>query len=144
MIQGLFDGGATPVLERMVQFTSARHRLIAHNIANLSTPRFRPRDISVEGFQAQLGEAIDRRRATRGVFNGPLKIKDSRSVRMGRDRVELTAEQTGDNVLFHDQNDRSMEHQMKALAENAMAHNTAIELLKNQFDLLRSAIREQP
>ncbi len=143
VIKGLFDHGATPVLERLVQFTAARQRVISHNIANMSTPRFRPSDVSVEGFQHQLAQAIDHRRATRGVFNGPLELKDTREVAAREDRLELSMEATNDNVLFHDQNNRSMEHQMKALAENAMTHNMAMELLKSEFDILRSAIREQ-
>ncbi len=38
MIQGMFDGGALPVLSRVIQFTAARHRVLTHDIANLSTP----------------------------------------------------------------------------------------------------------
>jgi flagellar basal-body rod protein FlgB len=66
-----------PALERMVQFTGQRQRVILDNIANLSTPGFRPRDVSPEAFQAQLREAIDAKR--RGLAAGSdavLGLKD--------------------------------------------------------------------
>ena len=60
MISSVTNSEALPVLERLVQFAGARHRLIVGNIANLDTPEYRPVDASVKGFQAALGRAIDR------------------------------------------------------------------------------------
>ena len=37
MINGMFDSGAMPALEKMAQFTGERNKLIAHNIANFSS-----------------------------------------------------------------------------------------------------------
>jgi len=53
MIQGIFNSSSMPVVEKMVQFTGARHQVLTHNIANLSTPHFRPRDLDPRAFQAQ-------------------------------------------------------------------------------------------
>lgn len=136
----MFDTGSMPVLERMVQFTSRRHGLLLHNIANVSTPNFRPADVSPATFQAALRKAVDDRRNDGGAFSGGLNLHDTRELRFTEDTVELTAEPAHDNILFHDRNDRSLEHQMKNLAENTMAHNAAIELLRNQFLLMESAI----
>ena len=143
MIRGLLNSGAMPALERMVQFTGARHRLLLHNIANISTPNFRPTDVSAKSFQKTLGEAIDRRRSQAGGLHGPLPLSDTRQMEFRPGRVDLTPRPTQDNVLFHDRNDRNLEVLMKNLAENTMAHNTALELMNNQFDMLRGAIREQ-
>jgi len=66
MIQDLFSGGAMPVLERTAQFTAERHRVLAHNIANLSTPHFKSTDLDPESFQASLRDAIDEPAATAG------------------------------------------------------------------------------
>jgi len=143
MIQGMFEVGAMPALERMVQFTSQRHQLITHNIANLSTPNFTPRDLDPASFQETLGEAIDRRREGPGMFNAPLEPRDTADIRFHDRGLSARPENPGRNILFHDRNNRSMEHQMQDLAENAMAHNAAMEMLKNQFDLLQSTIRER-
>lgn len=143
MINDLFNNGSMPVLERMVQFTGARHGVIADNIANLSTPYYRPKDLSVEKFQKQLRKAVDTRRATSTPTNGELRVEDSREIRFHADRLETSAEPLDENIMFHDRNNRDLERIMQDLAENTLAHNAGLEMLKNQFDLLRMAIREK-
>ena len=45
-IERLLNQGNAPLLEQMLQFTAARHRLIAENIANVDTPGYRQKDLS--------------------------------------------------------------------------------------------------
>lgn len=127
MIAGMFEGGALPVLEKVVQFTASRQRLLAHNIANLSTPGFVPTDMDPESFQAALADAIDQRRSS----GEPLQVSVP------------APEALNQNILFHDQNNRDLERTMAALAENAMTHNAALEMIRNEFEMLRLAIRER-
>jgi flagellar basal-body rod protein FlgB len=141
VIEGMFNGGTMPLLERMVQFTSRRHQLLAHNIANLSTPDFQPADVSPQSFQQALADAVDQRR--RSGPKAELKMTDTREMTFGRDTTTLHPQPLNQNVLFHDRNNRSLEHQMKALAENTMAHNAALELLAGKFTSLETAIRGQ-
>lgn len=143
MIGGMFEIGSMPTLERLVQFTGQRHKLITHNIANLSTPNFTPRDLDVDSFRQTLGEAIDKRRSRDGIYNAPLEPRDTGQVRFEQDRLSVKSEELSRNILFHDRNNRSMEHQMQDLAENAMTHNAALEMLRNQFQLLQSTIQER-
>jgi flagellar basal body rod protein FlgB len=104
MIQGMLNSGAIPALQRLVQFTGARHKVLTNNIANLSTPYFKPADLDTKAFQPSA---------------------------------------TNDNILFHDQNNRDLERTMQRLAENTLTHNAAIELLRSEFDMMRTAIRER-
>jgi len=143
VIESMFNTGAMPALERLVQFTAQRHKLIAHNVANLSTPGFRPRELDPAAFQKTLGEAIERRRQTTGGPNGDLTLRDTRQMRFTDDGIEFNAPFADDNILFHDRNNRSLEHQMKSLAENAMMHNAALEMMRNQFQMMETAIRER-
>jgi len=143
MIAGMFDDGALPVLERMVQFTERRHRLLTDNIANLSTPFFKPVDLDTDSFQRQLGQAIDDRRRSATPVAGPLRLRDSGQVRFQPDGLDVRPQATNDNVLFHDQNNRSLERTMQHLAENTMAHNMAIEMLRSRYGMLQLAIRER-
>ncbi len=143
MIQAMFDSGALPTLERLAQFTSRRHQLLAHNVANLNTPYFKARDVDPKTFQATLRQAIDRRRATTNPTSGPLALRDSREIVFRLNTVELRPQQLNDGILYHDQNNRDLERMMQKLAENTLAHNTAIDLLSNQFGLLQMAIRER-
>ena len=144
MIAELTQHGAAPALERLVQFTEARQGVLAHSIANLSTPHFRPSDLPVDEFQRKLGEALDRRRADRSLRPGPLQLRGGGgAIRFGRDRIEAEPVPRDQNVLFHDRNNRDLDRLMQDLAENQMAHGFAITMLRKQFSSLELAIRER-
>ena len=57
-------------------------------------------------------------------------------------RRELEEPEKG--MLFHDGTNRSAEQLMTDQAKNALMHNLAIELLRNQFQQLEMAIKERP
>jgi flagellar basal-body rod protein FlgB len=143
MIAGLLDSGALPTLERVAQFTGRRHKVLVEGIANLSTPLVQPRDLDVEGFQAELRRALDDRRSTKNPTRGPLELRDTQDVKFKTDRLGVDPARSNHNILFHDRNNRDLERTMQHLAENTLMHNTSMELLKNQFSMLRTAIRER-
>ena len=140
MISGVTNGGAIPVLERMVQFAGQRQRLLANNIANLSTPDFRPVDVSVADFQENLSEAIDERRLQTGPRRNELPLKGTRQVEVHENSLTLKAQPAGDNILFHDGNDRDLDRTMQDLVENFMAFRTAAQFMRKQFESIRTAI----
>lgn len=47
-------------LEQTLSFTERRHELLAGNIANMSMPDYRSRDLDVSEFQASLAESIQK------------------------------------------------------------------------------------
>ena len=143
MIHDLTNSESIPILERVMQFTGQRQRIIANNIANLSTPGFRPVDVSVEDFQAQLAHAVDDRRTNSNGGAAELSIESTREVAFDEDGMTLRPSPTGDNLLFHDQNDRDVERIMQDLVENFMAFRTAAQFLRSRFDLISTAIRER-
>lgn len=143
MIEGMFNNGAVPALERLVQFTGERHGVLADSIANLSTPNYRPRDLEPAEFQASLRDAIERRRASNRPMHGELEMRDTRRLRFHEGGIEARPEPMDRNVMFHDRNNRSLEHLMQGLAENTLMHDAGITLLKNEFDMLKLAIRER-
>jgi flagellar basal-body rod protein FlgB len=131
-IERLLDQGSAPLLEQTLRFTAARHRLIAENVVNVDTPNYRQKDLSVQKFHAMLRDRVDHRREA-----GP---GDGR-VGFGDVAGELESPQHG--ILFHDGNNRSMEHLMADQAKNAMMHNLVIELLRKQFQSLELALKER-
>ena len=143
MIDGVTNGEAIPVLERLLQFAGARHRMLTDNIANLDTPGFRPMDVSPERFQEALGEAIDAKRSAGGPIGSPLPTINMNGVTITNGRMTLNPEAAGENILFHDQNDRDLERSMQDLVENFMTFRLAADLIRNQFDLINTAIRER-
>ncbi len=143
MINGVINADALPVLERMMQFAGARHRVITHNIANLDTPNFRPVDVSIDAFQTELRGAIDERRERHGNAGGSLRTEDTEQVSFERDGMTLNPQPTGENIMFHDRNDRDLERTMQDLVENFTAFRTAAQLMRSRFDLINTAIRER-
>lgn len=146
MIQGMFDRGAMPALERMAQFTGERNKLIANNIANFSTPYYKAVDMDPRAFQAQLRDAIDRRRSTAEARGGrPMGEMDLRSggpaMTDANGRLTFEPTQTNENILYHDENNRDLDRTMQDLVENTLVHRATIDLMKNQFDMLELAIR---
>ncbi|MAE66729.1 MAG: hypothetical protein CMJ18_20875 [Phycisphaeraceae bacterium] len=139
----MFDSGALPAAERLVQFTARRHRVLADGIANLSTPFYKPRDLDPKAFQSALADAIDRRRKTVSPIRGPLEMQNTRQLRFEPDRIDVRPDPVHRNILFHDQNNRDLERLMQHLAENTVSHQVGIELVKNQFDMIGRAIEER-
>jgi len=143
MIKDMFDFGAMPSLERVVQFTQQRHRVLSDNIANLSTPYFEPRDLNPKSFQATLRDAVDERRHSANPGSGPLELRDTRELRFERHGMATHPRPSRQGVMFHDHNNRDLERTMQSLAENTLAHNTAIEVLRSEFSIMLTAIRER-
>lgn len=147
LIADLTNSGAMPVLEASVRFAGERQRLIAHNIANITTPDFRHVDVSPAVFQGALRKAVETRRAQTGGV-GPLPLKSSQQFRYNAVTGQLQLQPSdgthpGGNILAHDRNNRDVEQLMSDQAENAMAFRTSVELLRSRYEILRVAISER-
>src|SRR6266478_504776 len=125
-IDRLLNQGSTPLLEQTLQFTAARHRLIAENVVNISTPGYRQKDLSLTKFQGMLAE---RAKAAADSAPGSVSFAD----------VSSDVEDAHRGILFHDGQSRSMEQLMSDQSKNALMHNLAIELLRHQFQQIQMA-----
>jgi flagellar basal-body rod protein FlgB len=144
VIGELSNSGAIPSLELMVRFAGARQRVLAHNVANLDTPDFRPTDVSPAAFQSALGRAIDQRRARTGGMTGELPFGGNAQVRREADgRLTLRPTSPSGSILFHDRNNRDLERLMQDNTENASALRVAVDLLRSRYEILRTAISER-
>lgn len=143
LIQDIENAGSLPVLSRMLQFAAQRQKLLAHNIANMETPDFRPVDVSVAGFQQSLGKAVDARRESTGGMQGDLPAIDTPEVTAAGGTVTLHPRTPSGNVLYHDRNNRDLERMMQDLAENSLAYKATVDLTRRENDLLRSAIAQR-
>src|SRR5690348_740304 len=113
LLDRLMNQTNAPLLERVLDFTAARHELIAENMANVDTPGYRHKDLDVNRFYGQLQRRISERDRS---APGSVGFAD-----IGFDR------RGGQGILYHDGNDRSMEQLTSDLAKNAMLHNMVIE-----------------
>ncbi len=142
LIDQVTNSGALPVLETAMKFAARRQSLISHNIANLSTPGFRPADVSVADFQKSLGEAVDQRRA-RGRTGG-LELEGTSEVKTdSRGGLRLEPRRPTGNILFHDKNNRDLERHMQDMVENLTAFRVSSDFFRSGLELVNLAIRER-
>lgn len=144
MLVDLADSGAIPALAATLQFAAARQRVIAGNVANLTTPDYRQLDVPPGEFRARLDEAIQARRRETGGAHGTLRFRASRSFATTPEgELRLNPQPVSRGVLAHDRNNRDLERLMQDQAENSAVFRVTADLLRTRFDLLRSAISER-
>lgn len=146
MIEGVVNSGALPVLEAAISYASQRQKLIAHNIANLSTPEFIQTDVDPAEFQRVLREALQERRGRAGSAGGgqgELADVSDGPVSIGPRGVRLAPQASGGSVAFHDRNNRDLERLMQDLAENGAAFRVAVDLMRSQSEIMKAAIAQR-
>lgn len=129
-----------PTLDAMLSFTEARHRVLAENIANIDTPGYQTRHLDAKRFQKALAGAVAERRESRSK-TPRVESSDQFEQRADGSLRFSPSKEPPENVLFHDQTNARIERQMALLAENAMMHQAATELLADQYQGLMKAIR---
>lgn len=136
MINSLFNSTSIPVLEQVVNFSGARHELLAGNIANMDTPGYQIRDLSVETFQQRLRDAIETRNEQREPVSPGIITNEA------KDSLHEVADSMR-SVLYHDGSDVGMEQQVTEMIKNQSTYNMAIAVMTSQFRLLQVAISER-
>jgi flagellar basal-body rod protein FlgB len=136
MFESIIQSTTVPVLEQVIAFSQARHNVLSGNIANLDTPGYQVRDISVEDFQGRLRKAIDaQRQPSMATSPGEAAFTES-------DNLAKVAEHSP-TILRHDGVNVGMEQQATEMAKNQMQHNLALAVMTAQFRLLNVAISER-
>ncbi|MEL7473194.1 MAG: hypothetical protein AAGK04_07745 [Planctomycetota bacterium] len=142
-LAGITNSGALPTLELSMRFAAQRQRLLAHNIANLTTPEFQPMDADPRDFQRALADAVQRRRDETGGQRGPLPWREEGPLRRdARGDLRIDPDSPKHAVLRHDRNSSDLERSMQALAENAAFFRLSSDLMRFESDRLVRAMRE--
>lgn len=129
-IERLLNQGNAPLIEQAVRFSAARQKLLVENVANVDTPGYVHKDLSVEKFQELLRDRLEQRsKAPPGMTRF--------------DDITGEMENPARNILFHDRANRSVEQLMTDGAKNAMYHNMMIELLRKQVSSIETALKER-
>ena len=145
MLNSLFSSTTIPVLEQVVNFSQARHQVLAGNIANLDTPGYRTRDLSPEVFSAHLRRVLaDRERASSLPRGGGSSGGSGGAFPAGLSQARLSQVSQGLGALVrHDDVNVGVEQQVTELAKNQMQHNLALSIMTSQFRLLQAAVSER-
>jgi flagellar basal-body rod protein FlgB len=129
-IERMMNQTSAPLVERVLECAAGRHRLIAENMANIDTPGYRQKDLSSAKFFSML-----RARAAERAQGAPGAI--------GYDDIATDLENPVAGILFHDQNNRSMEQLASEQAKNGLLYTMAIEILRKQYSQMEMALKER-
>ncbi len=122
------------LLRARLDHLSQRQQLIAENIANASTPGYRPRDIDSAGFERMLASASSGRGlAMTRTHSGHM------SGNGGSAQVQVVTRDDSETTI--DGNAVVLEDQMARAAETRMAFETGIALYQKGLELVRLAAR---
>ncbi len=136
MISSIFDQTNIPVLQEVLSFSEARHKVLAGNIANADTPGYQVRELSPETFQERLREAIQTRaRSRESLASGLSNSQPGDEMRRVRESTK--------SILFLDDSDVGIEQQVTEVAKNQFMHNMTVAIMRSQFRLLETAISER-
>lgn len=123
----LLFGGTIELLRQAVSFSTRRHQTLAQNLANAETPGYRGQDVVFrdEMETALRGKAVPVSTALPEPDGGAL-----RTVRV----------YAGDGRPRMDGNDVDLDRQMVRMAQNTLYHNAMVQILTQQFNVLKGAI----
>ena len=136
MFQNVFNSTTIPVLEQVVNFSQARHTVLAGNVANMDTPGYQVRDLSVDDFQKRLANAIEAQRQ-------PTAHRSPGEPDYEPPEPLAEVSENPKSILYHDNSNVGIEHQVTEMVKNQMQHNLALSLMVHQFELLRAAVSER-
>ena len=126
-MQALFSK-TIDLLSGMLDYRSARHKVIVSNIANLDTPDFKPQELT---FATSLVEAAAKGSTT------PLTLTrtNNKHLPAGADqKANFPTRQSGDKV--------EIDREMTSLAENNLMYNLTVELLSRKFKGINTTLTE--
>lgn len=105
------------LLARVLDASATRHRVIAHNVANVNVPGFKRLDVS---FEAELSKALE----------------------SGADvaKVEPVVSEDTAAIARADGNTVDIDKEMGTLTKNALLYQAASSIIASRLSMLRSAI----
>ena len=124
------------LLEQMATFTQRRQDILAGNIANVSTPGYKTRDLPVDSFQAAIQKAISQQSPKNSSLADQLYPQLKKPVSLEeifQPELFQPQERKPDNFTFQDAGNRNIEQEVMEMSKNSLLQASAIELLVAQM-----------
>ncbi|MFY4773880.1 flagellar basal body rod protein FlgB [Metabacillus sp. RGM 3146] len=125
----IFANSTMQSLEKAVDYSSLKQKVISNNIANVDTPNFKAQEVN---FREALSSEVDKLQANRtdskhfeftGGTGEPFVFSNTNS----------SYQQNGNNV--------DIDSEMSEMAKNQIYYNALIDRLNGQFQSLKTVIR---
>ena len=132
MIDKLFSG--TSSLERGLDASWMKNKVISDNIANADTPNFKSSKVEFKNLlNAEISkDGFTARKTRKGHIDFTNESSDSL----------LTITENTDTTMRMDGNNVDIEYEASELAKNSIYYNALAQKLNSEFARLRSAIKE--
>ena len=115
------DKSAT-LLEKMLDVSSIKHKVIANNIANVNTPGYKKMEVS---FADQLEKALNEDSMNKFDTLQP--------------KIVISKEDSSETVR-NDGNNVDMDKEVSSLVKNTLSYNIYTQLLAKKYEGIKSAI----
>ena len=123
------------MLEKLLDYHSERHKLLAANVANIDTPGYKGCDINFPDELARVagtGKTLPLVKTSEGHFPPGTLLKDTR----------YSVFESNGTAHRLDGNTVDLDKEMSKLAENSLYYNTAAQVISKKLQGLRTAISE--
>jgi flagellar basal-body rod protein FlgB len=110
------------LLEKMLNVSATKHKVIANNIANINTPGYKKLEVS---FAEQLEKVI--------------KDTSTNKFDAFQPKIVVSKEDTNGTVR-NDGNNVDMDKEVSALMKNTLSYSVYTQLLAKKMELVKSAI----
>ena len=117
------------VLEKIVEFTSRRHRILTDNILNVNTPGYIPMDVNVDGFAGVIAEGL-----TEYLQSERLLLQDIQNVTFGANgSFESPSAVDHEAIdLFQKDLKEYLRFEIRKYSENLLNNKIGLELLRQR------------
>ena len=117
------------VLEKSLDYSSAKQKVISQNISNVDTPNYKAKDVVKNSFQGALQASIEAYRT------------DSRHFNFNADTNSSTIVTQQNGTYNNNGNSVDMDKEMTDLATNQIYYNAVTDRLSGKFSSLQNVIR---
>ncbi|MEK6728813.1 MAG: flagellar basal body rod protein FlgB [Planctomycetota bacterium] len=121
MITGM--DASSNLLEKMMNVSATKHKVIANNIANINTPGYKRMEVS---FEDQLSRAIQDATVARLTTLQP--------------KIVVSKDKEGSGSIRNDGNNVNIDSEITSLVRNTLSYNIYTQLLGKKMDMVKSAI----
>jgi flagellar basal-body rod protein FlgB len=114
------------ILQKIINATNMRHKVITSNLANVDTPGYKAKDVT---FGNILGETMKLMTTDPGHIGGGENNKVSGEVIVQQD------------LSWGDQNNVELNVEVAKMTENSLLHNAALRILNSEIKMYKAAIK---
>jgi len=130
----VFNKVGVPLYRSFLNLASARHKLIAGNLANISTPGYKSKDID---FHGELNKVVNDKGHLKGVRTHTAHLPVGRSQLKGPDII------VNKSKFSNGINNVDADTEIANLAQNQIYYSIGARLLASKFQGLRNAIKSK-